>query len=86
MPHMLLFSNTISDQKVRDIITSRSFDYNPKSILIYKVSDDDNDFHVASTFCFRLLKEVKHHITNIHKIDLSAIKGNDLFKGYQVSR
>jgi len=44
---MLLFSNTISDQKVRDIITSRSFDYNPKSILIYKVSDDDNDFHVV---------------------------------------
>lgn len=82
--HNALAEVKISDQKVSDIITSRSFEYDPMSVLIDKVSDDDDDFHVASTFCFRLLKEVKHHITNIHKIDLSAIKGNDLFKGYQI--
>lgn len=76
----------LSDHNVCDIVTSRSFEYDPMSVLIDRVSDDHDNFHFASTFCFRLLKEVKYHITNIHNIDLSHIKGNDLFKGYQVSK
>lgn len=75
---------TVTDDNVCDLITSRSFKYDPMSILIDEQSDDN--FHVASTFCFRLVKEVKHHITAFHNIDLSHIKGNDLFKGFQVSK
>lgn len=39
----------------------------------------------ASTFCFLKLAELKSHIKNVHGLDPSEMKGNDLFHRFRVS-
>jgi len=38
----------------------------------------------ASTFCFRLLSDLKSHLENVHDVDPSQMaRGNDLFKRFK---
>jgi len=39
---------------------------------------------IASAFCFQKISEVKEHLRQDHELDLSSIKGNDLYKCYQI--
>jgi len=39
----------------------------------------------ASTFCFRLLSDLKSHLENVHDVDPSQMaRGNDLFKRFKI--
>ena len=45
---------------------------------------DDHEFQVASTFCFRYLKDVKEHLKVVHGCNIKEIAGNDLYKRFQI--
>lgn len=48
-------------------------------------SVDDEDFKLASMFCFRKLPLLKQHLKEEHGLDTSVVEGNDLYKMYKVS-
>lgn len=45
---------------------------------------DGEQFETASTFCFRLLTGLKHHLRVVHGVDPSEVEGNDLYKRFQI--
>jgi len=45
---------------------------------------DDEQFQIASTFCFRRLADVKTHLKVVHGCDTKEIAGNDLYKRFQI--
>ena len=45
---------------------------------------DDDEFIVASIFCFRKVVQVKAHLRIDHAIDTRTVEGNDLYKNYMV--
>jgi hypothetical protein len=45
---------------------------------------DQEEFVVASSFCFRYLADVKAHLSVVHGVNLREIAGNDLFKRFQI--
>ena len=73
------------DDKVCEVLSNHCFIYDPISILSGFWEGEDS-LHVVATFCFRLLKELKTHLTSAHEVDLSHVAGNDLFKGFQVNK
>ncbi len=58
-----------------------SFMDDPLTIL---GSLDQEEFLVASSFCFRYLSDVKAHMSVVHGVSLKDIAGNDLFKRFQI--
>lgn len=57
------------------------FSHDPMSIL---GSLDDDKFHLASTFCFTKIAQVKKHLRDAHHIDTSVLDGNGLFTRFKV--
>ena len=53
----------------------------PLSILGYL---DNDDFEVASTFCFSKLSYLKQHIRSVHDIDISEVEINDFLKKFAI--
>lgn len=45
---------------------------------------DDDEYNVASTFCFSKVSLVKAHIRSVHNEDTSLIRGNDLYQRFKV--
>ncbi|KAL3806671.1 hypothetical protein ACHAXA_003446 [Cyclostephanos tholiformis] len=70
------------DASPDDVVEDRfSFMDDPLTIL---GSLDQEEFVVASSFCFRYLSDVKAHLSVVHGVNLKDIAGNDLFKRFQI--
>lgn len=77
----------ISDyQSICEEISSRSYKVDPMSILsgYAGCGTTAKGLRLASTFCFRTLVDLKTHLDCDHKINVSDVVGNDLFKAYQI--
>jgi len=47
-------------------------------------SVDEDEFLVASKFCFRKITQMKNHLRSDHCVDTSILFSNDLFKRFQI--
>ena len=67
-------------------ISSRSYKLDPMSILSCYAGcgTTAKGLRLASTFCFRTLVDLKTHLEYDHKVNVSDVVGNDLFKAYQI--
>ena len=45
---------------------------------------DNDEFKLASAFCFGKLVQLKRHLRQDHCVDPSAVQGNDLYKRFQI--
>ncbi|KAI2494340.1 hypothetical protein MHU86_20195 [Fragilaria crotonensis] len=45
---------------------------------------DNDEFKLASAFCFGKLVQVKEHLRKDHTVDTSILDGNDLYKRFQI--
>ena len=54
------------------------FENDPMTIL------ENIGFNVASTFCFKKVTGIKHHLRETHCVDLEQLKGSDLFKRFMI--
>ncbi|KAL3761312.1 hypothetical protein ACHAWU_010225 [Discostella pseudostelligera] len=45
---------------------------------------DQDQYEVASTFCFRTLMDVKTHLKVVHQANIKEVYGNDLYHRFQI--
>ncbi|KAL7435462.1 hypothetical protein ACHAXH_006535 [Discostella pseudostelligera] len=45
---------------------------------------DQDQYEVASTFCFRTLVDVKTHLKVVHQANIKEVSGNDLYHRFQI--
>ncbi len=62
-----------------EVITSSKID--PMTIL---GGLDDDEFKIASSFCFKKLARMKQHLRSVHHIDTSNVRGSDLYQRFMV--
>eukprot|EP00550_Attheya_septentrionalis_P001274 CAMPEP_0198284908 /NCGR_PEP_ID=MMETSP1449-20131203/4279_1 /TAXON_ID=420275 /ORGANISM="Attheya septentrionalis, Strain CCMP2084" /LENGTH=950 /DNA_ID=CAMNT_0043982129 /DNA_START=181 /DNA_END=3033 /DNA_ORIENTATION=+ len=45
---------------------------------------DNDEFRVASTFCFRNMATVKQHLRHVHAVNTSGLDGNNLYNRFKI--
>mmetsp|Transcript_11923 Transcript_11923/g.16918 ORF Transcript_11923/g.16918 Transcript_11923/m.16918 type:complete len:325 (+) Transcript_11923:273-1247(+) len=70
------------EMEEQDMLKSKyTHQQDPMAILGYL---DNEEFKLASTFCFTRISHVKEHLRECHNIDPSILDGNDLYKRFKV--
>ena len=57
------------------------FVYDPMTVLGFL---DNDQFRIASTFCFKRASQVREHLRNDHQIDTKLVEGGELYKRYKI--
>lgn len=71
-----------STNRKNEIIPPSEFDYDPMTVLGYP---DEEDFEIASAFCFKRITEVKQHLKEDHSVDPSVVGDSGLWQKFKVS-
>ena len=49
-----------------------------------RFGSNDGELDIAATCCYRKISGMKAHLKSTHKVDISALEGNDLFQRYRI--
>jgi len=74
-----------SSKKEKDELKRRyptDFVHDPMTILGYL---DNDEFRIASTFCFKTAAKLKGHLRDDHSVDTKMVEGNEAYTRYKVS-
>jgi len=76
------YDDNQEDDEEGDMPRSKyAYTQDPMAILGYL---DNDDFKLASTFCFTKISDLKEHLREEHKVDPSILDGNDLYKRFKI--
>jgi hypothetical protein len=74
-------SDSDSDEDMHERYPTE-FSYDPMTVL---GSPDDEEYQIASCFCFKRASEVKKHLRQDHNVDTKVVTGNDFYARFKVS-